>query len=114
MAGSYTLSVRPGAKYVVCEVLKSGWLQSTPSNDNCKAGAPTLANGGHAVGPLTSNQSVSSLNFGNYQRGTVSGTKFEDKNSPAHRSTGEGGLGGWTIRAYADNGAGGGTANEAP
>jgi hypothetical protein len=112
VAGSYSLSVKPGAKYVVCEVLKSGWLQSAPSNNNCNAGATTLANGGHAVGPFTSNQSVSNLNFGNYQRGTVSGTKFEDKNSSGSQDTGEGGLGGWTIRAFADNGAGGGTAND--
>jgi hypothetical protein len=108
VAGSYSLSLKPGAKYVVCEELQAGWQQSapSPSNEKCKAGAPTLANGGHATDALTSGQPVNNLNFGNYQRGTVSGSKFEDKNSSGSQDSGEGGLGHWTIKAYTDDGNG--------
>src|SRR6202008_4847311 len=46
--------------------------------------------------------------------GTVSGTKFQDDNANGANAAdpADPGLTGWTMRAYADNGAGGGTAND--
>ncbi len=46
-SGAYTLSL-PAGDYVICEVPKTGWTQSLPSNDKCAA-ISGMAAGGHAV-----------------------------------------------------------------
>jgi len=38
--------------------------------------------------------------FGNFQAGTVTGTKFKDKDDDGVRDAGEQGLGGWEIHAF--------------
>jgi hypothetical protein len=52
---------------VVCEVAQTGWTQSHPANTNCAAGPAALADGGHAEPDLTSGQSLTGNDFGNFQ-----------------------------------------------
>ena len=40
--------------------------------------------------------------FGNFQKATKTGTKFEDLNADGVKDAGEPGLGGWTINAFVD------------
>ena len=103
--GKYTLTLDPGA-YVVCETLKTNWLQSAPANEKCKE-VSGAGKGGHAV-TVSSGGSVSAKDFGNYQRGTIAGLKFEDENSDGQNAAdpADNGLGNWTIRAYTDDGDG--------
>ncbi len=93
--GTYSLSLNPG-KYLVCETLQANWFQSFPANNVCGAGL-----GGWAI-TLTSGQLDSDNDFGNYQKATKTGTKFNDLNTNGVKDQGEPGLAGWVIRAYAD------------
>ncbi len=93
--GTYSLGLNPG-KYIVCETLQANWFQSFPANQVCGAGM-----GGWAI-TLTSGQLDSDNDFGNYQRATKSGMKFNDLNTNGAKDQGEPGLAGWVIRAYAD------------
>ncbi len=93
--GTYSLSLNPG-KYLVCETLQANWFQSFPANNVCGAGL-----GGWAI-TLTSGQLDSDNDFGNYQKATKSGMKFNDLNTNGVKDQGEPGLAGWVIRAYAD------------
>ena len=97
--GSYSMSLNPG-KYVVCEVAQAGWTQSFPANTKCSAIAG-LAPGGYGIS-LASGDVDSGNDFGNFQKGTKSGMKFNDLNGNGAKDQGEPGLAGWTITAYAD------------
>ena len=94
-SGVYTLSLVPG-NYIVCEVQQATWIQSFPANTACGATA-----GGWGI-TLTSNQTDADNNFGNFQRATKTGTKFNDLNGNGVKDAGEPGLPDWTINAYAD------------
>ena len=93
--GTYSLSLNPG-RYVVCEVQQAGWTQSFPANAACGAGA-----GGWGIN-LASGELDSGNDFGNWQKATKTGMKFNDLERTASRMQGEPGLGGWTITAYVD------------
>jgi hypothetical protein len=113
VGGDYTLTLDPGT-YVVCEVLQASWFQSAPGNGKCSAINPGagVGAGGFAV-TITSRSTESANLFGNFQQGTKSGSKFNDMNANGVRNLPEDvGLAGWTIRAYKDDGAGGGTAGD--
>ena len=104
--GLYNLELDPGA-YVVCEASKLApplWRQSAPDNQRCAevAGAEP---GGHPA-TASSGSSLDEADFGNYRPGERLGIKFEDANADGVRGAGEGGLSGWTIRAYRDDGDG--------
>jgi hypothetical protein len=105
--GAYSLSLNPGGahagKYIVCEVAQATWTQSAPGGaDECTGGVPTLAPDGWAI-TITSGSTDTGNDFGNYQNGTKSGTKFEDEDADGtDDGAGEAGLAGWTINAYAD------------
>ena len=100
--GAYELSLDPG-KYVVCEETESAaWTQSAPNNTICAAGAATLEPGGWAI-TITSGSTDTGNDFGNFQNGTKSGTKFEDLDADGTDDGElEAGLANWTINAYAD------------
>ena len=102
-SGNYSFSLDPGT-YVVCEVAQATWTQSKPSNDLCSAIAAGegVADGGYAV-TITSGSTETGNDFGNWQQGTKSGTKFNDLNGNGVKDAGEPGLPGWTIRAYKDD-----------
>jgi hypothetical protein len=107
--GTYSLSVPPGASYTVCETLQATWFQSTPTvGADCTTHAGTPGPRGYAELDVRSGQTRSGDNFGNYQQGTVSGTKWEDKNGDGQRDADgpdnilgnaddEAGLPGWEI-----------------
>jgi uncharacterized protein (DUF2141 family) len=98
--GSYTLTgLKPG-KYVICEVQQANWFQSAPTAAICQADA-SLANGGYAE-TLTSGQAKPADDFGNYQKASMAGRKFEDANADGS-GTGDAGKGGFVINAYADS-----------
>jgi uncharacterized membrane protein len=110
-SGAYSLSLNPG-KYLICEVMQSGWFQSYPANDVCGPGA-----GGHAVSVtsgstqglrasgrtiLTGSSTSGGKDFGNYKKGSVSGKKWHDQDADGSKDSSEPYLSGWTINAYVD------------
>ncbi len=94
--GAYSMSLSPG-RYIVCETLQATWFQSFPANTACGATA-----GGWGI-TLTSGQLDDNNDFGNYQRATKTGMKFDDLNADGAKDAGEPGLPGWVIRAYKDD-----------
>ncbi|MCA1833707.1 MAG: hypothetical protein LC750_13455, partial [Actinobacteria bacterium] len=98
--GTYSLSLTPG-KYIVCEVQQTDWIQSFPaSGGECSSNA-ALGASGYAI-TLTSNQTDSGNDFGNYQNATKTGVKFNDLDADGTKDAGEPGLNGWSIEAYRD------------
>ena len=102
--GTYTLSVSAGKKYVVCELVSdhTGWFQSAPPANTVCAGGVGVGARGYVLGTLSPAQNVTGKDFGNFRQGTVTGRKFEDGNSNGTQDGTEGGLTGWTIKAYKD------------
>src|SRR5262249_56060132 len=92
-SGVCSFKVNPGT-YTVSEVLQSGWTQSFPA-------AP-----GTYVITLTSGQTDSGNDFGNFQQATKSGRKFNDLNGNGKEDAGEPGLSGWTIKLDGTDGLG--------
>jgi hypothetical protein len=90
---SYT-DVDPG-KYIVCEVLKSGWTQSYPSAAGNDVGCPDGK--GYAVTLLSGDLEHTGKDFGNWAPGSIEGYKFLDENANTEWDDGEPGLEGWTI-----------------
>jgi hypothetical protein len=83
--GTYTFKNVAAGTYVIREVVKNHWIQTAP------------ATGSFSV-TLTSGQSVTGKNFGNFRLGRIWGLKFEDKNKNGVRDAGEKHLSGWTIQ----------------
>ena len=114
--GEYRFIVNPPntSGYTVCETLKSTWTQSFPT-----AGTGIVSCAGHthlgAVTPgplgyeikLTSGQTDTDNNFGNFQNATKSGRKFKDLDAD-HTDDGgtDPGLGGVLIHLFGTDGAG--------
>ena len=102
--GAYSLAVLPDS-YVLCEVAQAQWEQTAPTGNAC-GGSAEVAAGGHALTLASAEAVVRS--FGNrLRRATVSGVKFRDDDANGVQAvSGEPGLPGWDIRAYADDGDG--------
>ena len=90
--------------YIVCEALQTNWFQSRPVSGQTPPSGETLATCpggttgyGFAVGG-GGNQTGN--DFGNFQQGTISGTKFKDANDNGALDSGEVGLSGWKIHVY--------------
>jgi hypothetical protein len=100
--GDYSFSLDPG-DYIVCEELPADWFQSAPNpgTADCSAGTG-LAAAGYAV-TITSGSSEEDNDFGNFQQGTKSGSKFNDTSMDGIWDGTEPGLAGWTINVYNDN-----------
>jgi uncharacterized repeat protein (TIGR01451 family) len=112
--GFYSFSLKPGS-YVICEQLQEGWLQSRPFNATVDPNQPTSYWAACPVGgygpygwriTLSSQQTDSGNNFGNYQLATKSGYKFEDLNANGIKDAGESGLENWIINANGTDGMG--------
>ena len=102
--GDYTVSGLDPGDYIACEVSQSGWSQSYPtSGADCtgSSGATDLGDVGWAFS-LTSGEDETGNDFGNWQQGTKSGTKYEDPNQNGVWDLGELGLAGWTIKVFSD------------
>jgi hypothetical protein len=107
--GGYELSLLPG-DYVVCEeLLSSAWTQSAPGGTACDgidtALNPALADGGYAI-TVTSGSEEIDNDFGNFRKGSKSGTKFNDVNNNQVWDMGEPGLAGWAIHLFGTDGQG--------
>lgn len=99
--GAYAFSNLFSGDYIVCEVLKASWLQSAPttapSGETLVPNCPGTTKG-YAFTMGGTNRT--SNDFGNYQQGTISGTKFKDKDDDGVKDADETGLSGWKIRVY--------------
>ena len=84
--GNYTFSNVGGGTYTISELVQTGWTQTLPTSP----GSYTIA--------ATSGQNITGKDFGNFQNGTISGTKFHDLDNDAVRDVGEPGLQNWRIR----------------
>ncbi len=94
--GAYSFTgITPGS-YLVCEFPSAGWTQSAPSNTAC-SGVTGAAPGGYAI-TLTSGQSDTGNDFGNYQMASKSGMKFEDMNANGVKDAGDTPVSGVTIK----------------
>ncbi|TAK56769.1 MAG: T9SS type A sorting domain-containing protein, partial [Bacteroidetes bacterium] len=82
VSGNYSFQNLTYGTYKVREVLQSGWTQTT-SNPN-----DHVATSGH---------DTSGVDFGNFQRISISGQKFDDLNGNGSKDGGEPGISGWTI-----------------
>jgi len=69
----------------VSEVVQSGWLQTLPV-------------GGTYPVDVTSGSAFTAKDFGNFQYGAISGTKFNDVNGNGVKENGENGLQNWEIK----------------
>lgn len=92
--GDYSFLVMPGM-YRVCEVGQIDWYQSYPvmgGDDVTSCGGSNGYQFTVAAGEVKSN-----LDFGNYQNGTISGTKWNDADADGVIDGDESGLSGWLI-----------------
>jgi len=96
--GAYSFSVAPGS-YTVCESVPAGFTQSFPSSGADCAGHDGASGFGYAI-TLTSGETDSGNDFGNFRNATVSGLKFKDANADGTRDAGEAGLSGWEIHLF--------------
>lgn len=84
--GTYTIiSLKPGT-YIVFETAQTGWIQTYPISSSY-----TLT--------LQSGEATTSIDFGNAERATVKGTKWNDANGNKIRDGGEQGIVGWVFTA---------------
>lgn len=80
--GNYSFSDLGPGTYTLTETLQNGWAQTSTNP------AP--------ITPL-SGQDTSDIDFGNFNFGQISGTKYEDVNGSGEDDPGEAVLSGWTI-----------------
>jgi protocatechuate 3,4-dioxygenase beta subunit len=83
--GNYSFANLIPNEYSVSEILPSTWTQSEPDE-----GTYTLE--------IISNLHIANKNFGNFQKGSVSGVVFNDKNRNAVKEVNEPGLENWEIQ----------------
>jgi hypothetical protein len=117
--GTYSFPALGNGDYIVCEVNQATWFESRPfagltglptgesvtgscpTGNITGAGGYTLATYGYAF--HMSGPDLPGNDFGNYQKATISGTKFKDAlndgATPFERT-----LGGWTIDVYDSGG----------
>lgn len=81
-SGNYSFTPVAGT-YRLREVGQGGWLQTTVNPDDIV---------------LAAGQNVTGVNFGNFQKITISGSKFNDLNGNGVWNDGEVALSGWTIQ----------------
>ncbi len=87
--GSYNFTNLTDGNYTVGEVLLPGWIQTAPAVS--KTGSATykvqIQGGNNVIGE----------DFGNFQLGSISGTKFNDLDGNSAREPTEPGIAGWNI-----------------
>lgn len=87
-------NLEPG-KYLVCEVLKTGWMQTAPVSGTTYD--DTIC---HEIN-LTAGQAETGYLFGNLKLGAVQGMKFNDEDGDGNsHEVGEDYLDEWTVRIY--------------
>jgi hypothetical protein len=107
-SGGYEFPNLQNGNYIVCEVKQTNWNESLPNastSDKADCSVdPALAAVGRGF-TMTGTDHTGN-DFGNYQNGTKSGTKFEDTNGNGVRDSGEPGLSGVQIHLFGTDGAG--------
>jgi SdrD B-like protein len=106
--GAYEFPNLANGNYIVCEVKQSGWNESLPNSgtsDKADCGVDSTL-GAVGRGFTMAGADHTGNDFGNYQNGTKSGTKFEDTNGNGVRNTGEPGLSGVQIHLFGTDGLG--------
>ncbi len=97
VSGQVTFSdVMPG-DYTLSEQINDGWYQS---NISCGQEAGIDNNNDHPVS-LAAGEDLTCY-IGNYQKGSISGQKFNDLDGSGTKDLGEPGLSGWTINLDTD------------
>jgi SdrD B-like protein/type IX secretion system substrate protein len=86
--GTYSFANLGPGTYQVSEGSLAGWTQTAPVSPSTYSVIPQ------------SGQTVTGRDFGNFQRVSISGTKFEDINGNGIKDGGEPGLPGWRIQLY--------------
>src|SRR6266508_730655 len=100
--GDYSFSVAPGS-YTVCETVPTGFTQSFPTAGADCTGHDGASGFGYAI-TLTSGETDSGNDFGNFRNATKSGTKFEDLDADGVRDAGEPGIAGVEIHLFGPTG----------
>ncbi|KPK85748.1 MAG: hypothetical protein AMJ81_02975 [Phycisphaerae bacterium SM23_33] len=84
--GSYAFAdLDATATYLVREVPQAGWVQTTPD-----------------PAPISTEQNISGVDFGNFRKITISGLKFYDHNQNGTQDAEDELLDDWTIRLFLD------------
>src|SRR5262245_1898992 len=105
--GAYSFDNLFAGDYIVCEQLQAGWQQSAPTSAPPGETLVTTCPGPTKGYAFTMGGSDREGNdFGNFQQGTVSGTKFKDRNDNGAKDAGEQGLEGWQIHLFGTDGVG--------
>jgi hypothetical protein len=105
--GAYSFDNLFSGDYIVCEDLagQPGWSQSAPVSAPSGETLVTNCPGNTKGYSFTMGGADRSGNdFGNFQQGTISGTKFKDRNDNGARDAGETGLSGWKIHVFNSGG----------
>ncbi|MGP0064470.1 MAG: beta strand repeat-containing protein, partial [Isosphaeraceae bacterium] len=84
-SGAYSLTGVAAGSYTLSEVVKPGYVQTAPASP----GTYSLT--------VTSGQTVSGNNLGDYATATFSGVVFNDLNGNGTQENGEAGLSAWTV-----------------
>lgn len=87
-SGNYVFAGLSHGTYLVGERSQAAWTQAAPSSPGTYS--ITMRSGLIATGKY----------FGNYQRASITGFEFNDKNGNGVKELGEGGLVGWKLRLY--------------
>ena len=107
-SGAYEFPNLQNGSYIVCEVKQNGWNESLPNANTADKADCSVDSTLAAVGrgfTMTGTDHTGN-DFGNYQNGTKSGTKFEDTNGNGVRDTGEPGLSGVQVHLFGTDGLG--------
>jgi hypothetical protein len=105
--GAYEFANLFSGDYIVCEDLaaQTGWFQSAPTSAPSGETLVTNCPGNTKGYAFTMGGADRAGNdFGNFQQGAVSGTKFKDANDNGAKDSGEIGLSGWKIHIYDSTG----------
>jgi hypothetical protein len=102
--GSYNFTNLTDGNYTVGEVIQPGWIQTAPAVSAAGSATYTVN--------ISGGNNVAAKDFGNFQFGSVSGTKFEDLNANGVRDPNESGLAGWNITINGTDSITGTTVNQ--
>jgi hypothetical protein len=89
--GLYVFSQLLPGRYRICEQEQASWFKSYPESDCYEI-------------ELKAGETIVGKDFGNYQKGLISGINFEDLNGNGQFDDGEPTLPGWTIELYNETG----------
>jgi len=87
-AGAYSFSGVGGGAHVLSEVVQAGWQATAPPSGSYALNVTSGNLGGNIV-----------RNFGNFEKISISGVKYRDRNGNFNQDPGDNGLSGWTINA---------------